>query len=97
MKRYAAIGRKCLKKFRDQFDIELSEFGFRQFNIENKKGATTDINNTLRQCFIEGHIGFGKSADALFISQRLFKSLADCDPNIFDSMMEVNMSYRLGL
>lgn len=91
MKRNRRCHGKGAIEFLEQIRIHLADTLALEGYIPGEVGPARDIHDHLTQRLIEWHQRMPEAGDALLVTQRLGKGLAEGDANILDGMMAIHM------
>src|SRR5690606_5977962 len=88
---------KALEKFPCQVDIEATDVRAGKGYVVEQARATGEINHHPRKGFIQRHIGVPITAHAGLVSGCSGKGLTQCDADIFDRMVVVNVNITIAM
>src|SRR6266540_6644254 len=85
------------KKLVRQIRVEIAYPPGTNLDVVEKIGPAAQIDDYLRQRFIEGTARLTEAADALLVAQRVFERLPQRQADVFNRMMIVDFEIALGL
>ena len=96
MKRYTGIRREGLKPLLHKLGVERANLVAHEFGPEDQEWSTGNVDRNPRQGPVHWHVHVGISRDAFHITERLLDSLAERDPDIFGSMVMIDVQVAFG-
>src|SRR5690606_11459388 len=87
---------EALEKFIEQVHIEATHRSASERDVVFQTGTSGEVDDNPRQRLVQGDIGVAVAADTLAV-QRLVHRHAQCDANIFNGVVCVNVQVTVGL
>src|SRR6476661_6623749 len=91
MQRDLRVVHESLEKLVHQVDVERTDSRPREIDVELETWPAREIDDDPRQRFIERYVSVAVTAYALLVSDRVRKSLAERDPDIFHRVVRVDV------
>jgi hypothetical protein len=66
-------------------------------HVHNQAGAPGQVNDNAGQCFVQRYIGMTIAANTFSVAYCLVHGLTECDTNVLDRVVTVNMKITIGL
>src|SRR6186713_834238 len=91
MKRYTSIHREGLKPLLHKLGVERANLVAHELGPEDQERSTGNVDRHPRQGLVHWHVHVGIPGDAFHIAERLLDSLTERDPDIFSSMVMIDV------
>ncbi len=92
MQGHAGMVNQPLEEFADQIHVKLTNAGADEFDIEFQAGTTGEVDHHPGERLVEGNVGMAVTGQPLFVPPGLGQRLTDGDPDIFDSVMIIDLN-----
>ena len=87
---------KSAKKLDQKIDIKATHGRARKGDMPIKPRPPGEVDHHPRQRFVQRHVSMAITAHAALIANRLGKSLAERNPDIFNGVMRINLEITMG-
>jgi len=96
MQSHACMIDEALEELVKEVDVEVTNPGPREGDIENKPWPPREIDDDTRQRFVQRNVGVAIPPHAHLVSHRLSKRLPDGDSDVLDRVVSVNFQITVG-